>query len=93
MASFSASEDFETELGEEMSMLNLDGESEDNDEPLGDGTQLDGCQLLLKSEVLALNSGALSLSLFTPSPAERDSILLLDPELIQTSGNHIKQAM
>ena len=65
-----------------MSAVDLDGESADNDEPQGDGTEPDGSQLLLDAEVIRPDSGALiSLPLNTPSPAERDSMLLLDSEL------------
>ena len=82
-------EDFEAELGDLASTVDLDGESEDDDEPQGDGTQSDGSQMLLDAQVLGPDSGALiALTLNTPSPAERDSMLLLDPEL-EASGNPV----
>ena len=75
-------EDFEEELGELVSAVDLDGESDDGEEVQGDGTLADGSQLLLDAEVLAPDSAALiSLALNSPSPAERDSMLLLDPDL------------
>ena len=82
-------EEFEAELGE---LVDLDGESEDEDEPEADGSRPDGSQVLLDTEVLTTDaelltpdSGALIvLTLNSPSPAERDSILLLDPELNAT---------
>ena len=62
-------------------MVDLDGESMDEDEPMGDGVRSDGSQILFDAEVLAPDSGALiSLTLNSPLPAERDSILLLDPD-------------
>jgi len=75
-------EDFEAELGELVSAVDLDGESDDGDEAQGDGSQEDGSQILLDTEVLAPDSASLiALTLNSPSPAERDSMLLLDPEL------------
>lgn len=86
-------EDFEAEFSELASTVDLDGESEDDDEPQGDGTQPDGSQVLLDTEALGPDSGALiALVLNTPSPAERDSMLLLDPEL-NPSGNHTKRVL
>ena len=75
-------EEFEAELGE---LVDLDGESEDEDEPEVDGSRPDGSQVLLDAEVLASDSEALiALTLNSPLPAKRDSILLLDPELKAT---------
>ena len=65
--------------------MDLDGKSEDEDEPEVNGSWPDGSQVLLDAEVLTPDSGALiALMLNSPSPAERDSILLLDPELNAT---------
>ena len=75
-------EEFEAELRE---LVDLDEESEDEDEPEADGSRPDGSQVLLDAEVLTPDSRALiALTLNSPSPAERDSILLLDPELNAT---------
>lgn len=75
-------EDFEAELGELVPAVDLDGESDDGDEVQGDGSQEDGSQILLDVEVLAPDSVSLiALALDLPSPAERDSMLLLDSEL------------
>ena len=75
-------EEFEVELGE---LVEPDGESEDKDQPEADDSRPDGSQVLLDAKVLTPDSGALiPLTLNSPSPAERDSILLLDPELNAT---------
>ena len=72
-------EQFEAELGE---FMDLDGESEHEDKPEADGTRPDGSPVLLEAEVVTPDSGTLiALMLDSPSPAERDSMLLLDPEL------------
>ena len=87
LALLEAQEDFEAELGELASAIDLEGESNYGDEVQGDGMESDGTHLLLDSEVLAPeNSIFIALALNSPSPAERDSMLLLDPEL-EEAGN------
>lgn len=82
MALLQHQDDFEAELSELASKMDLDGESEDDDECQGDGTQPNGSQVLLDAHVLGPDSRTLiSLALNVPSPAERDSVLLLDSEL------------
>ena len=62
-------------------MVDLVGESEDEDEPVGDGAWSDGSQILLDAEVLDPDSGAfILLTLNSPLPVERDSIMLLNPD-------------
>ena len=80
-------EEFETQLGELTSFaIDLDGESEDDDEIQGDGTRSDGSQLLLNAEFLTPDGAALiAHSLNSPLPSERDSILLADSELNEGS--------
>lgn len=76
-------EAFEDELA---STVDLDGESDGEDCPEGDFLDLDGNQLLLQPEVLASQSSLLiSQALSCPQPAERDSILCLDPDLCDES--------
>ena len=75
-------EQFEAELGE---FVDMDGESEDEDEPEADGSRPDGSPVLLEAKVFTPDSGALiALTLNSRSSAERDSILLLDQELNAT---------
>ena len=53
----------------------------------------DGSQVLVDAEVLAPDSGALiSLALSSPSPVERDSMLLLDPDL-NASGKYCNHTL
>ena len=82
-------EDFEAELGELASTVDLYGESNDSDEVQGDGAFEDGSQCLLDAEVLAPDSGALiALALNSPSPAERDTVLLFDSDLNNPCKTH-----
>ena len=75
-------EDFEAELGELVSAVDLDGESDDGDEAQGESSQEDDSQVLLDAEILVPNCASLiALTLNSASPAERDSMLLLEPEL------------
>ena len=67
--------EFEYELCEVASMVDLDGESEDKNEQWGTVLGLTAPQMLLDAEVLASDSGALiSLMLNSPSPAKRDGL-------------------
>ena len=76
-------EDLEEELGAQTCTVNLDTESDDDDQAQGDGTQFDSSQVLVDAQVLGPESGSMmSLVLNSPLPAERDSMLLLDPDLI-----------
>ncbi len=64
-----------------VSSLDLDAESEDGDNPEGDGTLEDGSVMLIPPEFL--NPGAMELIFHTinaTSPAERDSLLLEESE-------------
>ena len=75
-------EQFKAKLRE---FVHLDEESKNEDEPEVDGSWPDGSQVLLEAEVLTPDSRALiAMTLNSPLPAERDSILLLDPELNAT---------
>ena len=68
-------EEFKDELCKLASMAGRDGESKDEDDPVGDSSRPDGSQILLDAEVLTPDSGVLtSLALNSPSPAERDMV-------------------
>ena len=75
---------YEDELG---SSVDLDAESEDEDLPEGDFLTADGTQSLIQPEIL-INESSLMISgtLCSPEAAERDSVLLLDPDLCAESG-------
>ena len=75
-------EDLEEELGAQVCTVDLFAKSDDDDQAEGDGTQSDGCQVLVDAQVLGPESGpVMSLVLNSTSPAARDSMLLLDPDL------------
>lgn len=48
---------FEVELGEQSSLVDLDGESEDEDKPERDGSLSDDSQILLDAKCLVPDSG------------------------------------
>ena len=58
----------------------LEGESEDKDSPQGDGFLEDGSTLLVPSECLAPGGLEILQTLEPTTPAERQSLLLQDPE-------------
>ena len=72
---------FEDEFGDQAFSVDLDGESEDGEEPEGDFTSLDGAQQLIAVEYLAPESAVVFSQSQDLPPAERDSMLLLDPEI------------
>ena len=77
-------------VDELLSTVDLDTESEDKDCPeAGDFSDLDRNQLLLQPELHASHSSLMiSQALSCPQPAERDSVLYLDPDLCDESGRH-----
>ena len=82
LAFLEGEEDFEDELSERSFLVDLDGESDDDDKAEGDGNWSDSSQVLVDTEIVTPDSGALiSLVLNSPAPAERDSMLLQDTDL------------
>ena len=74
-------EELEDELDTQASAVDLDAESDDGDEAQGDGTLSDGSPTLIDDEFISPESiSILSQVLNSPSPAERDSALLLDAD-------------
>lgn len=62
--------------------VDLDAESEDEDFPEGDFTDLNGTQTLVQPELLSKSGFSLVAQAFDyPEPSQMDSILLLDPDL------------
>ena len=83
-------EDFEAELGEQALVVDLHGESSDSNDAQGDSAQEDGSQTFLDAKVLAPDMASiLALALTLPLPAERNSTLLLDPELNETGKKYV----
>ena len=72
---------FEAEIDPADRVVDLDGESEDEFAPEGDFVDRSGIQALVPDSLLAPDSGAiLALAMDHSTPAERDSLLLVDPD-------------
>ncbi len=71
---------------EDECLEDLDEESEDEYQPEGDFTGSDGCQTLVDPLLLDSSSAQMVAMLESlPDPAERDSALLLDKDLLGMS--------
>ena len=77
---------FEDEFGDQAFSVDLDGESEDEGEPEGDFISPDGTQQLIPAEYLAPESAVVFMQSLDLPPAERASVLLLDPEVNDEAG-------
>lgn len=77
---------FDDEIGD----LGLDGESEDEFESVGDFVDASGSQALVADELLSPASASiLALAQDNPDPAERDSLLNSDNDLVDSKYFYI----
>ena len=80
-------EELEDALG-----VDLDAESEDEDLPEGDLTDRDGTQALVQPELLAGSGFSLVAQAFDYlEPSQMDSLLLLDPNLMDVLSSKLSQ--